>query len=60
MNPPIISGSRNASGVAERSIIVTSTPSTANIDAYSLAMTPPPSTTSDAGRYPNDRIESLS
>ena len=30
------------------------------MDAYSLAMTPAPSTASEAGRYVIDRIESLS
>ena len=51
---------RNPSGLGARSIIVTRTPSTAKIDAYSLAITPPPSTTSDSGRYANESIESLS
>ena len=50
----------NMSGRPALSIIVTFTPSAAKIDAYSLAITPPPSTVSDDGRYSIDRIESLS
>ena len=49
-NLPTSSPSMNFSGRSARSIIVTATPRFAKIDAYSHAITPPPSTVSDAGR----------
>ena len=54
------SPSMNFNGRLAWSIIVTFMPRAAKIEAYSLAMTPPPSTVRDAGRYNIDRIESLS
>ena len=51
--------SRNSNGRSRRSITVTSTPSAANIDAYSMPITPAPTTASVRGSVSSFVISSL-
>jgi hypothetical protein len=54
-----ISRSTKSSGRSRRSTTVTSTPSTAKIDAYSIPMTPPPTTVIARGRRLRPTMSSL-
>ena len=56
----VSSASTNASGRSLRSAWWTRQPSAAKIEAYSLAITPPPSTSSVRGSQASERIESES
>ena len=59
MSSSTISASTNSSGRSRRSITVTSTPSAANIDAYSMPITPAPTTAIERGRRFRPPMSSL-
>ena len=59
MSSSTISWSQNSSGRALRSMSVTSTPSSANIEAYSMPITPPPMTASERGSLGSRMMSSL-